>query len=88
MKSLYTSADLKIDFTISLNQGMDFGNLKVILGYFFRGNQMVTLLYTSADLEIDFTVSFEPVDGFWQFKSHFGVLFQGQFNSEVTVHFS
>ena len=48
---------------------MDFGNLKVILGYFFKGNPMVTLLYTSADLKIDFTVSFEPVDGFWQFKS-------------------
>ena len=40
---------------------MDFGNLKVDLGYFFKGNKMVTLLYTSADLEIDFTESFEPV---------------------------
>ena len=66
----------------------DFGNLRVTLEYFFKANQTVKSLYTSADIKIDFTVSFEPVDGFWQFKSHFGVLFQGQFNSEVTVHFS
>ena len=88
VKSLYTSADIKIYFTYLLNQWMDFGNLRDILEYFFKGNPTVRSLYTSADIKIDFTVSFEPVDGFWQFKSHFGVLFQGQFNSEVTVHFS
>ena len=86
-RSLYTSANIKINVTVSFELA-DFGNLRVTLEYFFKANQTVKSLYTSADIKIDFTVSFEPVDGFWQFKSHFGVLFQGQFNSEVTVHFS
>ena len=67
---------------------MDFGNLRDILGYFFKGNPTVRSLYTSADIKIDFTVSFEPVDGFWQFKSHFLVVFQGQLNGEVIIHIS
>ena len=87
VRSLYTSVDMKINFTVSFYPA-DFGNSGVILGYFLRANLTMRSLYTSADIKIDFTVSFEPVDGFWQFKSHFGVLFQGQFNSEVTVHFS
>ena len=87
VRSLYTSANIKINVTVSFELA-DFSNLKVTLEYFFKANQTVKFLYASADIKIYFTVSFKPVDGFWQFKRYFGVLFQGQFNSEVTVHFS
>ena len=68
-----------------LNQCTDFGNLRVILGYFFKANPMVRSLYTSADIEKDNSLTSHPVEGFWQFKSLFGLVFQGQSNSEVTV---
>ena len=87
VRSLYTSANIKINVTVSFELA-DFSNLKVTLEYFFKANQTVKSLYTSADIKIYFTVYFKPVDRFWQFKRYFGVLFQGQFNSEVTVHFS
>ena len=72
--SLYTSADMKIDFNVSFEPA-DFGNLRVIMRYFFKANPTVRSLYKPDDIKTDFSVSFEPVDGFWQFKSHFGTLF-------------
>ena len=38
--SLYTSADMKIDFNVSFEPA-DFGNLRVIMGYFFKANSEV-----------------------------------------------
>ena len=61
--SLYTSADMKIDFNVSFEPA-DFGNLRVIMGYFFKANPTVRSLYTSAD----------PMDGFQNVRGHFGVV--------------
>ena len=51
--SLYTSADMKIDFNVSFEPA-DFGNLRVIIGYFFKANPTV---YTSADMEKDIFIT-------------------------------
>ena len=54
--SLYTSADMKIDFNVSFEPA-DFGNLRVIIGYFFKANPTVRSLYTSADMEKDIFIT-------------------------------
>ena len=59
--SLYTSADMKIDFNVSFEPA-DFCNLRVIMGYFFKANPTVRSLYTSADMEKDNFFS-DPMNG-------------------------
>ena len=54
--SLYTSADMKIDFNVSFEPA-DFGNLRVIIGYFFKANPTVRSLYTSANMEKDIFIT-------------------------------
>ena len=51
VRSLYTSANIKINVTVSFELA-DFGNLRVTLEYFFKANQTVKSLYTSADIFI------------------------------------
>ena len=90
IRSLYTSADMEKDISITSNLLNRFqcirGHFKVV--FLSQSNGKVTVHNRSADLYIDFTISLDPVDGFWQLKSHFGVIFDGQPNYKVTVHIS
>ena len=60
VRSLYTSANMKINVTVSFELA-DFGNLRVTLEYFFKANQTVKSLYTSANMEKDISITFDPV---------------------------
>ena len=53
---------------------MDLGNLRVILGYFFKANPMVRSLYTSADMQEDLSITFDLVDRIRHVGGHFGVV--------------
>ena len=80
VRSLYTSADMEKDISIT-SDPVDFDKLRVIFGYFFTANPMVRSLYTSADMEKHISITYDPMDRFQSVKGHFGVVFQNQSNS-------
>ena len=64
VRSLYTSADLKEDLSITLEPMDRFKHMRGPFGVFFKADPMVRSLYTSADMEEDLSITLEPIDRF------------------------
>ena len=84
--SLYTSADIEKDNSLTSHPVEGFWQFKSLFGLVFQGqsNSEVTV----ADMEKDISITSDPMDRFQSVRGHFGVVFQGQSNGDVTVHIS
>ena len=88
VRSLYTSADMEKDISITYNPVEGFWQSKSHFGVVFQGQSIVMSLYTLADMEKDISITSDPMNGFQSVRGHFRVVFQGQSNVDVTVHIS
>ena len=86
VRSLYTSADIDKDNSLTFHPVEEFWQFKSLFGLVFQGqsNSEVTV----ADMEKDISITSDPMDGFQSVGYHFGVIFQSQSNGEFTVHIS
>ena len=88
VRSMYTSADMEEDLSITLEPMDRFKHMRGPFGVFFKADPMVRSLYTSADMEEDLSITLELMDGLRHMGGQFGVVFHAQSNGEVTVQIS
>ena len=88
MRSLYKSADMEEDLSITWEPMDGFRHMRALFGVVFMPNPMMMSLYKSADMEEDLPITWEPMNRFRHMRARFGVVFHAQSNGEVTVQIS
>ena len=73
MRSLFKSADMEEDLSITLVPMVGFRHLRGLFGVVFHLNPMVRSLYKSADTKQDLSLTLEPMI-FRHMRGHFGLV--------------